>query len=361
MAQLLKSIRIEGYKSIGDQTVELRDVNILIGPNGAGKSNFIGVFRFLRQIVERRLQITIREAGGGERLLYFGSKQTIKINFTLDFNPNYYHLSLASSNNDSLFVLQEQCGFQGVSDARPYWENISEGTAESNLLDTTRRTPVVDHTYNALKTWRVYHFHDTSSGAAVKKRANINDNSFLREDAANLAAFLYKMRQVETKYYQRIVKSVQMVIPNFRDFHLRPDPLNEGTVLLEWESSESDYLFGVSELSDGSLRFICLVTVLLQPAPPSIILLDEPELGLHPAAITLLAGMLRKVAHKSQIIISTQSAALVSQFEPEDILVVELENKSTVFKRLNSQGLEGWLEDYTLGELWNKNLIGGRP
>jgi predicted ATPase len=361
MSQQLRHISIKGYKSIHDLDLELAPVNVLIGANGAGKSNFIGVFRLLRQIMEQRLQVSVREAGGAERLLHLGNKQTLQIDLSLQFESNHYQVELGTSQNDSLFIKGEWAGFQSSNYANPYWRPVASGELESQLEAYARNENVASYTYEALKSWRVYHFHDTSASAAVKKYGNLNDNLFLREDASNLAAFLYLVQSVSPKHYHRIVKTVQMVVPNFRNFLLRPNPFNPETIALEWESTESDYPFTAAQLSDGSLRFICIATMLLQPYPPSVVLLDEPELGLHPSAIALLGGLLQKAAHRSQVIVSTQSANLVSHFQPEDIVVVEQKGNVSTFNRLESERLHDWLEDYSLGNLWEKNVIGGRP
>jgi predicted ATPase len=256
----------------------------------------------------------------------------------------------------------EQTAFHDKSSYEsPYWVKVAEGAKESQLKIVAQTDKIPSYVYKVLKNWRVYHFHDTSASAAVKKTVSIQDNLFLREDAANLAAFLYLMREQHPKHYQRIVRTVQLVVPMFRDFQLRPDAFNPDTIRLEWLDRDSDYIYGASQLSDGSLRFICLATMLLQPKRPDIILLDEPELGLHPAAIQLLAGLIKKAAANSQLIISTQSVALVSAFAPEDIVVVEHHDKVTTLKRLETEELQDWLSEYSLGELWEKNVIGGRP
>jgi predicted ATPase len=134
-------------------------------------------------------------------------------------------------------------------------------------------------------------------------------------------------------------------------------------IQLEWRQKDSDYPFLASHLSDGTLRFICLATALLQPSPPATMVFDEPELGLHPFALTLLANLFEVAARRTsqQVIVSTQSAPLVNEFEPEDVIVVERAEGESVFRRLDSAKLSGWLEDYTLGELWQKNVFGGGP
>lgn len=361
MDNKLENIHLDGFKSIKSESIEIKDLNILIGANGSGKSNFIAVFRLLRQIVERRLRTTVREEGGAERMLYYGSKVTNLIEIQLDFPPNYYSIRLKPTNNDdNLFVEEESTGYKGSGYSTPFWKKIANGETESKLKDISQ-SGVAKYVFETLKSWRVYHFHDTSERAGVRKTGQINENLYLREDASNLAAFLHRMQQGHPQHFKRIEKTIQLVVPMFQEFLLRPVPENPDTIRLEWFSNQSDYVFTASELSDGSLRFICLCALLLQPKRPGLILLDEPELGLHPAAIQVLGGLIQKTAHFSQLIVSTQSADLVSCFKPEDILVVEHRDGATVFDRPDEERLKTWLSDYTLGELWEKNIIGGRP
>lgn len=362
MAQQLERITINGYKSIQSLQLELKPLNILIGSNGAGKSNFISIFNFLRSLTEQRLQNLVRKKGGADKLLHYGSKITNELFLQLNFDTNHYRVLLKNTDNDSLFIEEEYVGiWNKVKYNSPLWDTISEGTLESQIESKKHQTYLASHTYDALKTWRVYHFHDTSENATVKKYSNINDNAFLREDAANLAAFLYRLKIETPRHYKRIVNTIQLVVPMFRDFQLRPNPLNPNTILLEWIDKNSDYPFTAADLSDGSLRFICIATMLLQPNRPDLILLDEPELGLHPLAINILAGLLKKISNFSQIIISTQSEKLVTQFAAADIIVVEHNGNSSTFNRLENEELADWLKYYSLGELWEQNIIGGRP
>ena len=211
--------------------------------------------------------------------------------------------------------------------------------------------------------WQVYHVHDTSKSSILRKTAKLHDNASLRPDGANLPAFLYRLKQKHPESYRLIRRTVQRVAPFFDDFLLIPDPLNEETIRLAWKHRDSDQYFGASSLSDGSLRFIVLATLFLQPESlrPSLILVDEPELGLHPFAITLLAAMIQQAAANTQVILSTQSPQLLDHFAPEDVLVAERIAGGTQLTRLDSNRLAEWLEDYSLGQLWEKNEIGGRP
>ncbi len=186
-----------------------------------------------------------------------------------------------------------------------------------------------------------------------------DDDDYLRFDAANIAPFLYDLKKKEQDVYQQIVDTIRLVAPFFDDFILKPNE-NE-KVRLRWKQKGSDYPLKPHHLSDGTLRFICLTTVLLQPRPPSTIIIDEPELGLHPYAIVILAELIQATSRKTQVIVSTQSPALVDCFEPEDIIVVNRKNGASVFERLNKHELSSWLEDYSLGDLWRKNIITGVP
>lgn len=362
----LDRIKVKGFKSIKEMDLELSQLNVLIGANGAGKSNFIGVFRFLNQIIEKNLQVYVRQNGGANALLYFGRKVTDSIYLQLDFESVAYSVSLLPSANDSLFFWVETGSITKSGLPEPFFEVLGRGQKESELDNPSLQNReismrIANRVLEVLKSWKVYHFHDTSESASVKLTSNINDNAFLRPDAANLAAFLYLLKEKQREYYERIVKVVQLAAPFFEDFILRPSPLNPETIRLEWKEKGSDDYFNASSISDGTLRFICLATLLLQPNLPSTILIDEPELGLHPYAITLLAGLLESASVKSQIIISTQSVPLVNQFSPENIIVVDRKDNQSTFTPLKSRDLNLWLEDYSLGEIWEKNLIGGRP
>jgi predicted ATPase len=358
----LDRIKLEGFKSIREMELDLRLLNVLIGANGAGKSNFISAFRLLNQIVERHLQSFVGKAGGADALLYFGHKSTDKINIELTFGDNAYKCILAPSTGDTLIFEEEVCLYKPEHFHQPFFENLGGGHRESRL-EKHASQDVVSYILKIIRDWQVYHFHDTGDAARVKKTGDINDNEALRPDASNLAAFLYRLKERHSIHYRNIVQTIRLAAPFFDDFRLRPSPLSPDKILLEWKERDSDVHMNASALSDGTLRFMCLATLLMQPAEllPSTILIDEPELGLHPYAITLLSSMLKSAATKTQIIVSTQSVPLVNQFTPEDLLVVDREEGQSIFKRLNAKELSGWLEEYGLGDLWEKNVIGGRP
>jgi predicted ATPase len=213
-----------------------------------------------------------------------------------------------------------------------------------------------------LNTLKIFHFHDTGSNSRIKQPSYTHDYAFFQEDGGNLAAFLYRLQESSLDNFRMIEKVIQSIAPFFGGFYLVPDEINPQQIFLRWKEKGFDQLFTVHNLSDGTIRMICLATLLLQPNLPATIIIDEPELGLHPFAITKLAGVLQSVPESTQIIISTQSVNLVNEFTPEDIIVVQREdNHETIFIRQSEESLTAWLKDYSIGELWEKNILGGRP
>lgn len=358
----LDRIEISGFKSIERATLTLPRLTVLIGGNGAGKSNFIGLFALLHEMVERRLQDYVQRHGGAESLLHFGPKRTTELKVGLSFGPNSYSATLVPDQDESLFYAHEECTFQSYRYPYPYSVPLGNAHRESGLTENAQANPgkTASHVLESIRSWKVYHFHDTSGTAKVKAFCDIDDNLTLRPDASNLAAFLYRLQTEHPLHFQQIVSTIQSVTPFFEAFQLRESPRKPEKIRIEWRERGSNAYFNAHSFSDGTLRFICLATLLLQPTPPTTILLDEPELGLHPYAIQVLAALLRAASHRTQVVVSTQSVTLVNQFAPEDLLITERENGATVFKRGSAEMVKGW-EDYGLGELWEKNVLGGRP
>lgn len=354
----LSRLVLRGYKSIAECDLELGRLNVLIGANGAGKSNFIGFFRLINRILDQQLQTAVGLAGGPDALLHFGRKKTEELQAELYFGNNGYRFTLRPTQDNRMMFYREALWWNVSGDWRP-----ESGHFESYAENQEGKTSIYQHVVPAMRSWRLYHFHDTSSSALVKQVHNLNDNEYLRDDARNLAAFLLRLKNHHKEHYQRIVKAIRLVAPFFGDFHLRPNVDNKEKVQLEWTEQGQDEPFTASALSDGTLRFICLATVLLQPETfmPAAILIDEPELGLHPFAISVLAGLMKSASQQHQLIVSTQSVELVNEFDPEDLIVVDKRGGASTFKRPDTESLSEWLAEYSLGDLWKKNLLGGRP
>ncbi len=358
----LDRIEVEGYKSIASCDLELRRLNVLVGPNGAGKSNFISALGLLGSIVNGGLQLAVARAGGASTLLHGGTKGTEGLRLHTHFGQNQYEARLLPGAGDDLIFEREICYFHDPARYKsPYEEFIGSGTKESSLAEAGRSRNVARYCHDAMRSWRVFHFHDTSAQAGAKQKQMIGDDAELRPDASNLAAFLYRLQGSNPDSFERISDSIRLVAPFFEAFRLAPDRINPERIQLEWKQVRSDAYFNAHALSGGTLRFICLSTLLLQPEPPSLIIVDEPELGLHPFAITQLAGMFRSTASARQLLVSTQSVTLLNQLDPEDIIITEQHDGATDFVRPDWPALEAWLAEYAVGELWEKNVLGGRP
>jgi predicted ATPase len=210
----------------------------------------------------------------------------------------------------------------------------------------------------------VYHFHDTSASARARGYCYVGNDRRLMPDAGNVAAMLYRFRREDSNpAYRRILGTIRQIAPFLADFVLEPTGQENKDIILNWQDKDSGDVFGPHQLSDGTLRFIALATLLLQPQAllPDVIVIDEPELGLHPAALNLVGGLLRSASHHTQVVVATQSAALVDSFDPDDVVVVNRRDGASTFERLREEQLKNWLQDYTLGQLWEKNVVGGGP
>ncbi len=363
---MLTEIDISGFKSIRHQTLELRPLNVLIGANGAGKSNLLSLLDMLRWSCQGMLGHHVAESGGANSLLHHGAKKTpvMSVGLTVDNSvwTAHYGVELQHAAEDRLLYATEHLWYRGTGDeGEEHVTKLGRSHSESRLFDAAKsRNAGAEVVYDLLSRLRLYHFHDTSLTAAVRQNAQIHDTLRLRSDAGNLASKLYGLREGGVEYYRRIRDTVRLMLPFFGDFVLEP----EGeTILLRWREKDSYHDFGPHQLSDGALRAIALTTLLLQPEAnlPPLIAIDEPELGLHPYAVTILAGLLGAAAMHSQVIVATQSPHFVDQFDPEDIVVVERANGETAFSRPNVGDLREWLDEYSLGELWLKNVVGGGP
>lgn len=373
MGMAVDRITIRGFKSIENlDRFPLRNLNVLIGANGAGKSNFVDFFRMLRSFAGGGFQKFVGGAGGGDGFCYLGPKFTPQIASCIEFGSGEYRFVLEPTSAGTLQISRETVDIRHA--ASPVWSGavLASGSLESGLTipmqkpstlpghpgGETLRKIVLDSVSN----WSVYHFHDTSALAPVRRDQALRDFDRFRADASNLAPFLFQLRTTEPGCYDLIRDTIQLVAPFFDDFLFRPVALGSNEVLrLEWQQHGTTFPFQPYQLSDGTLRFICLATALLQPDPPATIVIDEPELGLHPYAIEVLSGLIQSAATRTQVIVSTQSPTLLDHFAPEEIVVVSRDRSRSTFSRLDSQSLNEWLQDYTVGELWKKDVVPGGP
>lgn len=367
MARISK-ITISGFKSIERLTdLEPADLNIFIGANGAGKSNLISFFRMLSFMVgnnDGTLQEYIGRRGGAQDLLHEGQLITrdiiASITITNDRGDNDFAFRLTYIAGGKLMFSEEKTRFTPVNPTRTVrWHNYDGGHFESKLLANTQNN-AANTILSLLRGIKVYQFHDTSDTSQMKRKWHKDTDRYLREDGGNIATFLYKLQREDGVYYQKILNYIRLVLPFFDDFVFIEE---YDWLLLRWKEKNSTMEFNAAMASDGMLRLIALITLLAQP--PKYLLnalfIDEPELGLHPYAIDVIANLLSEASEHCQVFVATQSARLVDNFDPENIIVVDRVGRTSQYRKFEYEELSAWIEDYTMGELWDKNLIGGRP
>jgi len=346
MKRSLDKLTVKGFKSIRElDAFPMSELNILIGANGAGKSNFIDFFRLIRAMMalplptlsNASLGAFIANGGGSDDFLFGGPKTTSRIEVEMLFGENGYRFTLAPTADETMLINDEARLYTGGSAG---WWSLGGGHPTPSLLKDKDEPGVRGdrngsaYIYDAIASWKIYHFHDTGMLAPMRRAESIDDVEYMRFDGANIAPFLLHLREQQASVYRQIIDTVRLVTPFFDDFILKPN--SQEKVRLNWKQKGSDYPLKPHHLSDGTIRFICLTTALLQPDPPSTIVIDEPELGLHPYAIDVLAELLKAASRRMQVIVSTQSPALIDCFDPEHVVVVNRHDGATEFKRLDA-------------------------
>lgn len=367
---MITRIALSGFKSIGQMTLDLKRLNVLIGANGAGKSNLISLLDMLRRIGAESLQHFVGHAGGANSLLFCGAKNTPAVRVCVEYESGggdwwEYRAELEHAAGDILIFKDEQFAHRLRPDEPWQTERLYEGRAgghqETRLYASESRGR--NNMGNLLQSCRVYHFNDTSPTAPIRQTAVISDIVRMRGDGANLATVLRNLLDRRDEYYPRIIQTIRTIAPWFCDFCLEPLEANQRTIRLNWRGADPETQFGPHQLPDGGLRAMALITLLLLPRTwlPEIVAIDEPELGLHPHAAALVASLIRAASHRHQIIVATQSPSFLDEFQVSDVVVADHDGERSRFERLDEQGLQEWLEQYTLGQLWQKNVLGGGP
>lgn len=361
-----------------DVGLHLDQLNVLIGANGSGKSNFVALFHMLSFLVAGNLKLYTARKGDASSVLHYGPKRTPTLDAELVFEGEHgtseYSFTLAHASPDRFLFTREQVGFHTTGKDKPFTKLLDSGGAETQLKDlaaapaASNARKVARVFLERLRSVQVYHFHDTSETASIRLSQDIDRTRFLLSTGGNLASFLYMLQQEYPAHYQRIVATIRLAVPYFEDFELAPQPHNASRIQLRWRDRSADYEFGPHQLSDGSLRAIALVTALMQPEEllPDVLVVDEPELGLHPSAVTLIGDLIKAVSNQRQVVVATQSPKLLSCFAPEHVIVVERTEDATghgesTFRRLQAPELAEWLKQYDLGQLFEMNVTGGAP
>ncbi len=317
--RFLKSIRVKGYKLYDDFSIELDRYNFITGPNGSGKSAFLSIFDMLHHLAKGELQLYIERQGGANEILHGGSDKTKEIEIEVWFenedtmNKDGYEVKL-SLDYKRLIIRAEALLYQTKEQNQPVRHLLSKySQTESKLPVWTRENKGKKcYVHQDFLSSIVYHFCDTGWTSRMKNTVYINQTDRLWWDGGNIAAYLYHLQKTYPEAYQEIVNTIRQVFEHFVDFHLVPDErANPPIVRLKW-IDQDNRIRPPESLSDGILRFICLSTLLLQPLEkmPSIILIDEPEIGLDPSAQEILRGMIKNASRNRTVIVATHSEEL---------------------------------------------------
>ena len=382
-ATRIESVRIRGFRSLADVELSgLGGATVMIGANGSGKSNFIRFFEMMSWMLRsRRLGEFVQKHGGADDQLHGGARVTPRMEAELalrtDAGRNDYRFELTHAHPDRLMFVEEAFRFSREDYSTvAAWQHLGSGHLEAAIVEAAhgqdRFGDLTSHPGNVnpttarvivhlLRNCSVHQFHDTSDTSRFKILWDAGDNNSLRTHGGNLAAVLLRLEREDIRRFEFICRQIQQVLPVFDRFDLEE---RYGKLALRWKAKDHERTFGAHLTSDGSLRFFALVTLLNLPPEmlPDVLLLDEPELGLHPAAITLIGEMIKMLAEERQVIVATQSPLLVDAFGLDEFFVLEAPDGRTRVHRLEPDRYRAWLEDdFTPGDLWLKNLLGGRP
>lgn len=399
----LRRIKIQGFKSLKDVDLQnLNRISVFVGANGAGKSNLLSALRWIPLMQSSDITYWSEMQGGLNAILHGGTKQTQSILMRLEFEGEYSILACEKRNagifayearlihaRGNLLFEEEKVEFK--KQGQESWKTIHLGSGHrwtalhrSETRDETDEMSVRAIRYS-IRNMGYFHFHDTSDESPLRRGSRIDDTGLLNTFGANLPSFLRMLQDSQKEDYQialrRIIGLTKRIAPYIKNIYPtisllspiedqelkildlinRPD-LAKATVNLRWTDTQ-DRSFNAYDLSDGTLRSLALFTVLGQPwdLRPRFITIDEPELGLHPAALHLFCALCRSVSSDSQIFLATQSLFLLDSFDLSQIIVAEQHQGETRFKTLSQDDLQIWLDDYSLSEIFEKHIIGGYP
>lgn len=364
-------LSISGFKSIHEwHDYRPGPLNVLIGPNGAGKSNLISFFRMLSWMAQGKLAFHAADKGASF-LLFDGPSVTKEIRGEIELSTQsgiteYAFTLFHVAGRDEFIFADERFRHTPINRPKPNeWTGLGSGHKESALIEAAEVGPEPSRAtartiLGVLRGLRIHQFHNTSETARLKNSWLVNDSWSLKEDGGNLAPFLLRLREEAPENYRRIVAHCRQLLPFFDDFVLIE---KQEKILLQWKELGSDMVFDTSVASDGMLRVLALLSLLCQPneSMQEMLFLDEPELGLHPSAIQLVGALLQVVSQSVQVFVATQSPYLLNEFETEQVTVLERRGRESDFKQLSSEELALWLDEYSLADLWWKNVLGGKP
>ena len=371
MISSLGKLTIRGFKSIreledfdlefkpisGLEDFEQRNLNILIGANGSGKGNLIAAIQMLKAQAAGTLESYIASNGGVSALLHNGSKPANKIELEASISSNSYKLSITPK-PDGSYELAESASPHIASKTEP------EDAEDDRLLAVQQDVAAYpsegakESVHQSINSWRMYHFHDTGPTAAMRRPGLIQDNEHLRPDASNIAPYLLRLRDEHPSTYKRVLYGWHHIAPFLDDPILETHKVGRETkVSLAWKAKGSSCTMQARHLSGGVMRFLCLAAALWHKNYPPMIVVDEPELGLHPDPVDLAYELIECAARHTQVITATQSTLLLRECAIEDVVVVRRKDDQSTFEKLKHDDFKAWLEDYSVSGLWLMNVI----
>ncbi len=361
-------VEVRGYRSLKDVSLELGPLTCLIGPNGAGKSNILHFLRMLAFMRGGDLRRFVALNGGASSLLSRVRPSTHTMSWQVEANDDHgaviYSAELIRAQERLVFTRESVSG--RTADGQPrVTPSLGVGHDESKLREVARSHKLTSLVRDAMDQINFYHFHDTGPNSPLRSNSRREDDRYLRSDGSNLAAVLFARlhsgKPDQRASWTMLTSLIQRIAPYIRS--LEPTVNDDNTtVRLDW-TDEAGERYGVDAFSDGTLRTLALFTALSQPSSKllSFITIDEPELGLHPAALYVLIELIRSRSRDFQVLLATQSPALLDLLQPSEVVVVERQDSGSTFRRLDAEALQDWLDDYRLSDLYDRGVLGGRP
>lgn len=389
---MLTRLKVEGYRSIESLDLAMGPLTVLIGPNGSGKSNIFDVFDLLSSGAEGKLVdafvtrggfdvVRFRDANRAQFTFEFDNygafhQEGCKVTYKLDLRPQNLiaHVGFEQvlvgpklGHTHAMVVAQAQFGkglFRSVESGEKEEPKGLESAAElaiSQVRDQTAH-PTPYKLAREMSSWRVYAPIGTGKDSLVRRAQLLRLGLRVAPDGGNLASVLHAIMNDLPAVRDEMLDVLRTVCPSFQRLSFSLEG-GDGTIVLRWweEPFSRDYGFSANVLSDGTLRLLMLVAILMTPDPPPLICIDEPELGLHPDWIKIIGELMQSASQRTQLVVSTHSPELVSMMQPSQVVVVEKEDGRTTAKRLSDEDFTHWLDKFRLGDLWRAGHFGGRP
>ena len=377
-------ITIEGYRRLFNVQVYMRDrpLTVMIGANGVGKTSLLEIFSLLAASANAQLANKISELGGLPDIITRDRTNSITISLSMSV-PGYapldyqlevalkgftYEIALETLTENNPLVLEPfkhidsrglDVKYFNTEDGvllRPNWDH---NPLETSLAQVPKMYQEPENLRKRLASCTFYGALNVAPKSPVRLPQSMRPTSLPGANGEDLVSCLYYLRETDPERFEIIEDTLTAAFPDFE--RLGFPPVAAGTITMTWKDKNFSKPIYMHQLSEGTLRFIWLITLLQSPGLTAVTLIDEPEVSLHPELLRLLADMMREASQKTQLIVATHSDRLIRFLNPEEVLVCDAEDGLTTMRWGDSFNLEHWLEEYSLDQVWAMNLMGGRP